>query len=782
MHHPHVLTRIGNTPLVELRTLSPRPGVKILAKIECVNPGGSIKDRVALAMIEAAEADGSLTPGKTVIEATSGNTGVGLAMVCAVKRHKLKLFMPETASEERKRIVRAFGADIECTAGRLGTDGAIEAAYRLAREEPDKYVLMDQFNNPASIEAHYRGTAPEIWEATAGAVTHVVAALGTSGTVMGLAKRLHEYDPKVQVVAVEPYPRHKIQGLKNMQESYPPGIFDRAALDATIHVEDEEAFATARLLARQEGILAGMSSGAAVAGALKLARDLESGLIVVIIPDSGERYLSTSLFAPKAEQGPQVADAAGGGRAFVAPDSREACLYAVGPALDRWGSLSFWRRLAFLDVLARRLRSEGEGGGGARLAVGLADLEDSTLKAARQAKQRRADYAVQAKERLAQAAQALGMAGVEFAPVGEASARAAKLVNGLLSRGLAYEKLRSVYFDVARDKDYGRMAGVDLAGQSLGKTVDLAAYAKENARDFTLLKRAALADIKEGEFWALEWGNVRPSWFAQMALAALGALPRVDLAAANETHRFPHLENLRAIWAYGAEMRPRAWMVVQPVAAAGEAKVQAAKPAVGGDPGARPGLDTLLAEGRSPLSLRLWLLSGSYHKPLCDAVDTLAMWDKNRAKVQDAAAALSAASGPGGSSAPDVEALCVELRTALRRAVDDDLSLYAFWPTLFNFCREMRSRLGKNALPPAAAASCLDELLKADELLGIIDRTALPLPMDQWPPAVAALVQQRAQARGKKDFAAADRLRDELKAMGYAVEDTAEGPRVAKLG
>ena len=330
------------------------------------------------------------------------------------------------------------------------------------------------------------------------------------------------------------------------------------------------------------------------------------------------------------------------------------------------------------------------------------------------------------------------------------------------------------------------MAGVDLACQSLGKTVDLAAYAKENARDFTLLKRAALADIKEGEFWALEWGNVRPSWFAQMALAALGALPRVDLAAAGETHRFPHLENLRAIWAYGAEVRPRAWMVVQPVAAAGEGKAaqsgKPAQPAKPEDAAARPGLDGLLEAGHNPRSLRLWLLSGSYHKPLCDAAETLAMWDKNRAKVQDAAAALSAASGAGGAPAPDVEALCVELRTALRRAVDDDLSLYAFWPTLFNFCREMRARLAKNALPPGAATACLDELLKADDLLGVIDRAALPLPQDQWPPQVAALVQQRAQARQKKDFAAADRLRDELKAQGYAVEDTAEGPRVGKVG
>ena len=336
MQRTDILRLVGNTPLVEIRRLNPHPNVKIMAKIESMNPGGSIKDRVAVAMIEVAEKSGLLTPGKTIIEATSGNTGVGLAMVAAVKGYKMLLLMPETASEERKRIMRGYGASIRLTPGRMGTDGAIEEAYRLARTEPDKYVLMDQFNNPASIEAHYNGTGLEIWEQTGGAVTHAVATLGTSGTAMGLAKRLHEY-PGVKVVAVEPFAGHKIQGLKNMHESYPPGIYNKKALDQILHVEDEEAFSMCRKLAQQEGLFVGMSSGAAMAGALKLAASIEAegqkGYVVVIFPDSGERYLSTPLFAPKALDGLRLMNLATGAKAVV-DATGSLNIYTIGPSLD----------------------------------------------------------------------------------------------------------------------------------------------------------------------------------------------------------------------------------------------------------------------------------------------------------------------------------------------------------------------------------------------------------------------------------------------------------------
>jgi cysteinyl-tRNA synthetase len=219
-----ILELMGETPIVRLNKLNPNPRVEIYVKLEYFNPGGSVKDRPALAMIEAAEASGELTPAKTVIEATSGNTGIGLALVCAVKGYRLLLTMSESASEERKRILRALGAELLLTPAHLGTDGAIEEVYRMARENPDTYYLIDQFNNRHNTASH-KTTAKEIWEQTEGEVTHVVATIGTTGTLMGLSQYLKEYSPDIRIVGVEPYLGHAIQGLKNLKESYVPGIF-----------------------------------------------------------------------------------------------------------------------------------------------------------------------------------------------------------------------------------------------------------------------------------------------------------------------------------------------------------------------------------------------------------------------------------------------------------------------------------------------------------------------------------------------------------------------------
>jgi len=291
-----IIEGIGNTPLVEICRLNPNKKVKIFAKLESANPGGSIKDRTALYMIENAEKRGELNRDKIILEATSGNTGIGLAMIAAAKGYKLCLTMSEAASEERKKILRAMGAELHFTPAAQGTDGAIEVAYKMLRENPDKYFGTDQFNNEDNIAAHYCGTAREIWAQTKGKVTMVVSCLGTSGTAMGISKRLRELNPQIKIIGVEPYLQHKIQGLKNMRESYRPGIFDKSRLDEKVNILDEDAFAMARRLAREEGILAGMSSGAAMFVAAEKARQIEDGLIVVIFPDSGERYLSTWLF------------------------------------------------------------------------------------------------------------------------------------------------------------------------------------------------------------------------------------------------------------------------------------------------------------------------------------------------------------------------------------------------------------------------------------------------------------------------------------------------------
>ena len=291
-----VLDSIGNTPLIEIRNLNPYPTIRIFAKFEGCNPGGSIKDRIALYMILAAEQSGELTHDKVIMEPTSGNTGIALAMIGAAKGYQVKLVMPGCVSVERRRIIEAFGAEVVITPHEEGTDGAIRRAWQLVREDPEKFYMPDQFSNPANIQAHYETTGPEIYRELDGKIDYFVAGMGTTGTLMGVGRYFKERNPGIQVVGVEPEPGHAIQGLKNMEEAIVPDIYKAEFLDQKIRVGDEEAYVMARKIATREGIFTGMSSGAALAGVLKVAESLGSGTIVTVFPDRGDRYLSTTLF------------------------------------------------------------------------------------------------------------------------------------------------------------------------------------------------------------------------------------------------------------------------------------------------------------------------------------------------------------------------------------------------------------------------------------------------------------------------------------------------------
>lgn len=291
-----VLSVIGNTPLTEIVSLNGNSKVRILGKLEGNNPGGSVKDRPAYYMIKKAEESGELTKDKTILEPTSGNTGISLAMIGAAKGYRVKLVMPACASVERQHTLKAFGAEVVLTPGKEATDGAIRKAHQLLEESPDEYYMPNQFENENNILSHYETTGPEIYTQTKGEIDVLVAGLGTTGTIMGIGRYLKEKKPSVKIVAVEPIEGHTIQGLKNMKESIVPSIYQPKELDEKIVLEDEEAFETARDLSAKEGLFLGMSSGAAVAGALKVARDMNSGTIVVILPDRGDRYLSTTLF------------------------------------------------------------------------------------------------------------------------------------------------------------------------------------------------------------------------------------------------------------------------------------------------------------------------------------------------------------------------------------------------------------------------------------------------------------------------------------------------------
>ncbi|KAF0181893.1 MAG: cysteine synthase B [Nitrospirae bacterium] len=291
-----IIDCIGNTPLVRVDNINPNPKVTIYAKLEGNNPGGSIKDRTALYMIAAAEREGLLTRDRIILEATSGNTGIGLAMVAAAKRYRCKLVMPGCVSIERRKVLEAFGAEIIISPANEGTDGAIRLAHQIYAETPDRYFMPNQFDNPANILAHYETTGRELIEQTKGAITHFMAGMGTTGTLMGVGRRLKEFNPGIRVIGVEPVKGHRVQGLKNMEEAIIPQIFNPGELDARIIVNDEEAFDTTRKLALQEGIFVGMSSGAVMHAAIRTSSELTDGVIAVIFPDRGDRYLSTALF------------------------------------------------------------------------------------------------------------------------------------------------------------------------------------------------------------------------------------------------------------------------------------------------------------------------------------------------------------------------------------------------------------------------------------------------------------------------------------------------------
>jgi cysteine synthase B len=297
-----ILDLVGNTPLVELETLSrPDKGVSILAKAEFVNPSGSVKDRAAKAMLLDGIEKGLLTKDKSVIDATSGNTGISYAMIGAALGYKVLLYLPANTSLERKKTVQHFGAEIVETDPLLGSDGAFQAVREAVKAAPDRYFYPDQYNNPANVRAHFEGTGREIWEQTGGKVTHFLASMGTSGTFTGAARRLKQENPAVRTLAVQPSsPFHGIEGTKHMASTIRPGILDESLHDGVVEVETELAYAVTRRLALQEGIFAGISSGANVAAAMKVAESAPPGsVIVTILCDSGSRYTADRFWEPE---------------------------------------------------------------------------------------------------------------------------------------------------------------------------------------------------------------------------------------------------------------------------------------------------------------------------------------------------------------------------------------------------------------------------------------------------------------------------------------------------
>ena len=291
-----ILETVGNTPLVRINRLNPNPRVVMYAKLEGFNPLGSVKERIALSMIEGAEQEGTLTPGRVIVESSSGNTGIGLAMVGAVKGYKVLITMSKRVSIERVQMLQALGAELLLTSAEGGSDEAWDKADEIARSDPTRYVRLNQYTNRYNPLIHYQTTGEEIWRQCGGKVDALIVGLGTTGTIMGAGQRLREYNPRLYIVAVEPQPKHQQQGLRNMETSRIPPILDWRLIDERIVVTDEEAFRMTRALCREEGLFSGISAGTAMAAAAEVAKRLDEGTLVTVFPDRGEKYLTTDVF------------------------------------------------------------------------------------------------------------------------------------------------------------------------------------------------------------------------------------------------------------------------------------------------------------------------------------------------------------------------------------------------------------------------------------------------------------------------------------------------------
>ena len=751
-----ILDTIGNTPLVEIKNLNPNPRVRILAKLEYFNPGGSIKDRAALFMIEEGEKSGELTRDKTVIEATSGNTGIGLALVCSVKGYKLLLTMSEAASIERQKILKARGAEIYLTPGHLGTDGAIEEVYRLCREKPSAYFMTDQFNNKANWEAHYFGTAEEIWRQTEGKVTRVVATLGTTGTVMGIARRLKEYNSDIRIVGVEPYLGHKIQGLKNMKEAYRPEIYEKRRIDKIVNIDDEDAFEMARRLAREEGLFVGMSSGAAMVIAGNEAAAMDEGTIVVIFPDSGERYLSTSLFAVKEKIELKLFNTMSRSKEPFEPVSAgKASVYSCGPTAHARMHLGECRRFVFSDLLCRYLEFRGYS---VKHIMNITDLDDKTINGSEKAGLDLSKFTGEYID--------LFMKDLEFLSIKPADnyPRASEHVEDMISlagklvkKGYAYEKLRSLYFDISRFSDYGKLSGIDINKIKVGATVDLDEYEKDNPRDFTLLKRSKLSELKRGIYTATDWGNVRPSWHIQCAAISMKYLGEsFDIHTSSRELVFPHHENEIAIAkALTGKPLARFWMHCDRVLIDGK-KVDESKE--------RLAVSDLVDMGYSGREIRFWLISGHYRKPVIFSIERLEDARRSLTRLDTCIHAL--ADVKGGEPYPEIDQLLYDIKNGFTSALDDDLNISVALSSIFRIVRQINVLVVNKMIDPDGASKILDAFRYIDSALNILD-----FKNSAVDPEVERFLKERENARKDKNWRLADSLRDKLESMGVTIKD-----------
>jgi cysteinyl-tRNA synthetase len=580
----------------------------------------------------------------------------------------------------------------------------------------------------------------------------------------------------VRIIGVEPYLGHKIQGLKNLKEAYVPGIYRSSALDEKVNIDDEPAYEMARRLARDEGLLVGMSSGAAMHVAVELARQLESGVVVAILPDGGDRYLSTSLFQVAEE--PDTVPAklhffnslTRTSEAFEPLGSgKEVTLYSCGPTVHRRPHIGLLRRMMADDLVRRTLEFSGYT---VKHAVSITDVDDNTVQESERTGESMRELCDRHEGEFHDDLRALGILPAwKYVRASESVPEMVSLSKALVQAGYAYEKLRSVYFNIGRVSSYGELSGKDLGKIKIGATVDLERYDKDDPRDFTLLRRSTLAELRKGVSYKTEWGNVRPSWHVQcsaMARAALGE--RFDIHMASVDLLFPHNENeLAQSRALTGQSQARVWLHSEMVLLEDGKKAS-------WEEDSYVTLPDLLAKGYCPRELRLALLRTHYRQPVHLTSAVLEDARASLRRLDDFVENVRSVSSTE-SHVEEVQMWVVEMKEAFRASLFDDVNTPAALAAVYKLVRQINHVMASGKLCADCAKAVLEAVQSVDQVLGLLLPEQEPVEL---PAGVTELLRLREDARKQRQFERADQLRRELLAMGYVLEDRADGTRVRK--
>ena len=760
----NILESIGNTPLIRLNSVNPHKNVEIYAKLESCNPGGSIKDRIALRMVEEAEKSGQLTKEKTIIEPTSGNTGIGLALVAAVKGYNIEIVMSESVTVERRKMLEAFGAKIILSPAAEGTDGAIKLAREMVRRSPQKYYMPDQFNNKENYLAHYHGTAGEIINQMPG-LTHFVASLGTSGTIVGSSKRLKEYDPNIKTIAVEPVQGHKIQGLKNMNEAIVPGIYDESSYDEKLVVRDHEAYELARQLVSKEGIFAGMSSGAALWGALETAKNLKKGKIVVVFPDRGEKYLSTALFMRDRMHMKLFNTMSMQKEEFVPLVKGHVSMYSCGPTVYNYAHIGNFRSYMFADLLKRYLKYKGYK---VTHVMNITDVDDKTIKGSMEEGKSLKDFTDFYVKSFLEDLDTLGIQRPDIMPRATETIREmVSLVKTLLEKGIAYKSDdNSIYYDISKFKDYGKLSHIKQENLKSGARVKQDEYDKHNASDFALWKSYSADD---GDvYWETELGKGRPGWHIECSAMSMKYLgDNFDIHTGGIDLVFPHHEN-EISQSEGATGKTfvNYWVHCDHLIVDGKKMSKSL--------GNFYTLRDLIGKGYDAKAIRYSLLSTHYRQKLNFTLDGLEASKQSVERLVEFIRNLNAVKSEKENLG--VKKLIAEARERFEQSMDDNLNISSALASIFDFIKEINKLMSEGRIGRKDACAIIDLMNSFDLVLGVMEVEEEELPDD-----IKQLIAERQEARSAKDFKKADAIRDDLLKKGIALDDTKDGVRWRKI-